>query len=59
MKKFICTFIIWIALSIGNFLWQSVETIPNYEIGCERSYFQFIACLSMYFLMLIFEWEKS
>ena len=43
-------FILFVFLTAGNFAYQMLQDVPEYLVAIERSYFQLIAFLVVYFL---------
>lgn len=41
------TFIVVVGMTIGCFLYQYTQDVPNYITACERSFFAMIGAISM------------
>ena len=39
-----------LGLTVGNFLWQAFASQPLWDVACERSFFQCVAVLVLFFL---------
>ena len=46
--------VLFLALGLGNFIYQYFAPIPNFEIGFERTYFQGVALLGCWIVNKIF-----